>query len=165
VIAYPRVVGGAAAIRAKTELALSVEHDIDQLHHAVNEIRKTRDEFARVSKAVSGHQDNAALATDADALSKRLDPIEQTLMQVNMKGSEANLAFPGMLNELLASFALSIDDADTPPTEQHVAFYQSLHGQLGVQLDAWRDLRDGAIASFNAKLKSSGIPPVRPGVE
>ncbi len=165
VIADPRVAGGEAAIQAKTELALAVEHDIDQLHHAVNEIRKTRSEFERVGKALSSHPANAALAAEADALSKRLDPIEQSLMQVNMKGSEANLAFPGMLNELLASFALSIDDADTPPTAQHVAFYQSLHGQLGVQLAAWQDLRDGAIAGFNAELKSSGVPPVKPAVE
>ena len=39
-------------------------------------------------------------------------------MQVNMNGSEANLAFPGMLNEQLAAFAGTLEDADTPPTQQ-----------------------------------------------
>ena len=80
-----------------------------------------------------------------------------------MKGSEANLAFPGMLNEQFASFALSVDDADTPPTVQHLASYQSLHGQLEVQLAAWRQLQDGAIAAFNAQLQPSGVAPVALG--
>ena len=160
VIADPRVPNSDAAIRAKTELALATEHDIDQLHRAVNAIRKTRSEFVRVQKALSAHPADKALLADADALSKRLDPIEQTLMQVNMKGSEANLAFPGMLNEQFASFALSIDDADTPPTVQHLASYQSLHGQLEVQLGAWRQLQDAAIPAFNAQLKPSGVASV-----
>ena len=63
----------------------------------------------RVDKELANRPSDKTLIAEADALSKRLDPIEQALMQVNMKGSEANLAFPGMLNELFATFALSIE--------------------------------------------------------
>ncbi len=160
VVADPRVANSEAAIHAKTELALAVEHDIDQLHRAVNAIRKTRSELERTNKSLASHPANAALVAESDAVSKRLDPIEQQLMQVNMKGSEANLAFPGMLNELLASFALSMDDADTPPTTQHVAFYQSLHAQLEAQLALWRQLQGDGIAALNAHLKASGVAQI-----
>ena len=160
VIADPRVVGSEAAIRAKTDLALAVEHDIDRLHRAVNGIRKTRNAFVRIDKALANHPSDKTLIAEADALSKRLDPIEQALMQVNMKGSEANLAFPGMLNELFATFALSMDDADTPPTQQHLAFYQSLHEQLETQLGLWHKLQGEDVAAFNAHLKASGVAPV-----
>ena len=163
VIADPRVAGSEAAIRAKTELALTVEHDIDRLHRAVNQIRLTRTDLARAEKALHDRPTNAALAAEAGTLSKKLDPIEQRLMQVNMKGSEANLAFPGMLNEQLASFALSMDDADMPPTQQHLASYHSLHDQLELQLGTWRQLQDGAITAFNTHLKPSGIAPVAIG--
>jgi hypothetical protein len=165
VVADPRVPNSEAAIRAKTELSLNVEQDIDRLHRAVNGIRKARADIVRVQKALANRPSSKPLMDEADALSKRLDPIEQSLMQVNMKGSEANLAFPGMLNELFATFALSMDDADTPPTEQHVAFYESLHGQLDAQLDLWRKLRAGDIAAFNAKLKTSGVAPVDSGAD
>jgi len=157
VVADPRVPNSEAAIRAKTELALNVEHDIDRLHRAVNGIRKTRADIVRVQKA---RPSDKALMDEADALSKRLDPIEQQLMQVNMKGSEANLAFPGMLNELFATFALSQDDADTMPTSQHVAFYRSLHDRLETQLGLWKQLQGEGIAAFNAHLKASGVAPV-----
>ena len=61
-------------------------------------------------------------------------------MQVNMNGSEANLAFPGMLNEQIASFAAMLEDADTPPTQQQQALYRSLHEKLQAQLALWREL-------------------------
>jgi hypothetical protein len=57
-----------------------------------------------------------------------------------MNGSEANLAFPGMLNEQLASFAGSLEDADRPPTTQQRALFDSLHEKLQAQLALWRGL-------------------------
>lgn len=163
VIADPRVANSEAAIRAKTGLSLAVEHDIDQLHRAVNAIRKTRGEFQRVSAALRNRSADKTLIAEAYGLSKQLDPIEQQLMQVNMKGSEANLAFPGMLNEQFATFALSIDDADTQPTRQQLAFYQSLHDRLEVQLALWKKLRGEGIATFNTHLKGSRFAPVDAG--
>jgi hypothetical protein len=62
-------------------------------------------------------------------------------MQVDMKGSEANLAFPGMLNEQYATFASTLEDADTAPTNQHAQRFQSLHAQLGLQLAKWETLK------------------------
>jgi photosystem II stability/assembly factor-like uncharacterized protein len=125
VIADPRLRDADAAIQAKTELAIATEKDIDRLHRAVNAVRK--------AKADPDHTRQAQLAS-----------IEESLMQVNMKGSEANLAFPGMLNEQFAAFATSLEDADTAPTTQQKAMYQTLHGQLEAVLAKWDALRDAS---------------------
>ena len=127
-IADPRVKDSKAAIDAKAALALAVWRDIDRLHRAVNAIRAAR----------------AALPPGATSQAARMSAIEQALMQVNMKGSEANLAYPGMLNERLATFALNLDDADTPPTEQTLALYKSLHAQLEVKLADWDGIEAGS---------------------
>jgi photosystem II stability/assembly factor-like uncharacterized protein len=126
VIADPRISNSDAAIAAKTSLALATYRDIDTLHRAVNDIRARR--RALVSSPAS-HE-----------LDQKLAGVEQALMQVNMNGSEANLAFPGMLNEQLASFAGTLEDADTPPTSQQQALYDSLHAKLQAQLALWRGL-------------------------
>ena len=160
VIADPRVPGSDSAIQAKTELALAVEHDIDQLHRAVNQIRQTRTELTRAEKGLAAQPSGTPLVAEADGLLKQLDPIEERLMQVNMKGSEANLAFPGMLNEQLASFAMSVDDADALPTEPHLATYRSLHSQLLAQLDQWQQLQTGGISTFNGHLRATSLAPV-----
>ena len=126
VIADPRVAGSGPAIQAKTDLAVSTVADIDALHRAVNEIRAAR---AKLS------------GPNAAAMSSRMDAIEAALMQVNMKGSEANLAFPGMLNEQYASFAGGLEDADTFPTSQQRTLFASLHARLEAQLALWKSLQ------------------------
>ena len=126
-VADPRTAGDKGAIEAKTALSVATLHDIDALHRAVNDIRAVK---ARLGPA-----------PDRTALVHQLSGVEEALMQVNMKGSEANLAFPGMLNEQYATFAAVLDDADTPPTAQQVQRFQSLHDQLGVQLAAWTALK------------------------
>jgi photosystem II stability/assembly factor-like uncharacterized protein len=126
VIADPRVPNSEAAIAVKTALALATYRDIDTLHRTVNDIRARRLELKK--------------STASHALDVKLAGIEEALMQVNMNGSEANLAFPGMLNEQFAAFAETLKDADTLPTQQQQALYKSLHEKLQVQLALWRSL-------------------------
>jgi len=127
VLADPRVPGSAAGIAAKTALAVNVATDIDALHRAVNAVRQAK----------------AALPADAPApLREKLTGLEEALMQVNMKGSEADLAFPGMLNEQYAAFAATLEDADTAPTRQQQALYDFLHAKLTAQLDLWRSVKE-----------------------
>ena len=139
--ADPRSAGNPEEIRAKIELQLAAVRDIDRLHHAVNEIRAAREKLGKEKDALA-KGDPKGRAIDAQLAA--LDPIEQELVQVNMKGSEANLAFPGKLNELFATFAATQDDADAAPTRQHRQMYDTLHAQLETQLAKWRKLRDGA---------------------
>jgi hypothetical protein len=157
VIADPRVKNSEAAIAAKTALAVATAHDIDRLHRAVNDIRKTRAELDRVDKALASNTSAPPLAAKAAAIESAMTPIEENLMQVNMKGSEANLAFPGMLNERLATFALNLDDADTAPTTQGLATYQSLHDQLEAELAKWAALKSGQIAAFSTAASQAGV--------
>jgi photosystem II stability/assembly factor-like uncharacterized protein len=144
VVIDPRAAGSEAAIDAKTALAIKTTNDIDQLHQAVNAVRA-----ARASVQTAAHEACAEITQQATVLINQLDTIEQTLMQVNMKGSEANLAFPGKLNEQYATFQASLEDADTPPTVPHEEMYDALHKRLMAELAAWEQLRTGALAHFN----------------
>jgi photosystem II stability/assembly factor-like uncharacterized protein len=128
VVADPRAPASGPAIAAKTALAVSAWTDIDALHKAVNAIRDRR----KALKAGGGA---------GGAVDTRLATIEAALMQVNMNGSEADLAFPGMLNEQLAAFAASLEDADTLPTRQQQALYDQLHGRLRTQLALLAEVR------------------------
>ena len=132
-VADPRTHADASAIEAKTALAEATVKDIDALHRAVNEIRAAK---AKLDAGAPG-----PAPADRAAKLEQLSRVEEALMQVNMKGSEANLAFPGMLNEQYATFAAMLEDADAAPTSQELARFKSLHDQLGLQLAAWATLR------------------------
>ena len=146
VVADPRVANAEPAIAEKIRLAVEVLHDNDALHTAVNAIRTARSDLAAAVKA------RPALGGRVRPVDGQLQALEEALMQVNMKGSEANLAFPGKLNEQYAGFAAALEDSDTPPTRQQRAMFQSLHGDLGVQLGLWSKLQGGALADLQRQI-------------
>ena len=77
-------------------------------------------------------------------------------MQVNIKGSEANLNFPGMLNEQIYSFSGLLEDADTAPNEQEIETYADLHTRLDAQLKDWDALKSTRLPAFCARTGAAG---------
>ena len=93
----------------------------------------------------------------AEELGKKLSPIEEQLIQVNMKGSEANLAFPNMLNEEFDSFATSVESADAAPTQQQYDVFQVLNGRLEEQLKKLDGVLSTDLAAFGEVAKRYNV--------
>ena len=157
IAADPRDQGSLAGLQEKFALSMEVYHDQDALHRAVNEIRAVKGEAAAALQKANGKPHSAALTAEGNALLKQASQIEGVLMQVNIKGSEANLNFPGMLNEQIYSFSGLLDDADTAANEQEVETYASMHARLGAQLAAWGDLKKTRVSTFCAHARSAGV--------
>jgi len=87
-----------------------------------------------------------------------MKPVEEELIQVNMKGSEANLAFPNMLNEAFDSFRASLDYADNAPTAQQYEVFKLLRGRLDQQLAVWKQIMSSDLPAFNDAVKQNNIP-------
>jgi hypothetical protein len=75
-----------------------------------------------------------------------------------MKGSEANLAFPNMLNEQYDSFRSSVEAGDGAPTQQQYEVARMLRGQLDQQLAAWKQLISTDVPAFNELIRKSNVP-------
>jgi len=151
----PRSRGSEAGLKAKFDLAMEVYRDQDALHRAVNEIRDAKSDVAALHKRLDGKPGSAMLLAEGDSVVSDATPIEEKLMQVNIKGSEANLNFPGMLNEQIYAFAGLLDDADSAPNKQELDTYYGFHAQLAAQVDAWAKLKDGPLAAFRAHAKQA----------
>ncbi|MDE2631368.1 MAG: glycosyl hydrolase, partial [Alphaproteobacteria bacterium] len=146
----PRVHGPLKGLQRKFALSMQAYHDLDALHRAVNDIRSVKTELAALRKKPG---ETPALLAENDAVVSHAAAIEGMLMQVNMKGSEANLNFPGMLNEQIYSFAGLLEDSDTAPNAEEVTTYASLHARLAVQLAAWDRMKKGELATFRTHLR------------
>jgi hypothetical protein len=152
----PRVKGSLAGLQQKFALSMQVYHDQDALHRAVNDIRAFKGEVAAALKGSAGHPANDTLVAEGNSLMQRASEIEAVLMQVNIKGSEANLNYPGMLNEQIYSFAELLNDADTAPNTPEADTYAGLHAKLQTQLAHWADLKKSGISSFCARARDAG---------
>jgi hypothetical protein len=155
--ADPRVKGPLTGMQEKFALSMEVYHDQDALHRAVNDIRAFKADVGNALKESGGKSASAALSAEGNKLLQRASQIEGALIQVNIKGSEANLNYPGMLNEQIYSFADLLGDADTAPNKPEVDTYAGFHSRLESQLAAWGDLKKTGIAPFCGRLREAGL--------
>jgi photosystem II stability/assembly factor-like uncharacterized protein len=154
--ADPRVKGSLAGLQQKFALAMEVHHDLDALHRAVNDIRVLKSQVAAALKEAHGRPNSVAVTAEGNALLKQAAQIEGQLMQVHIKGAEANLNFPGMLNEQIYSFSALLNDADTAPNAPEIETYAGLHGRLAQQLAAWDALKKTRASTFSAHARGAG---------
>jgi hypothetical protein len=136
---------------------MEVYRDQDALHRAVNEIRAVRTGVTALSARATGKPRGTALGAAGAALSAAASKIESVLMQVDIKGSEANLNYPGMLNEQIYSFSQLLDDADTAPNQQESETYAGLHARLTAQLADWSALKSTKVTAFCKQLREAGV--------
>jgi photosystem II stability/assembly factor-like uncharacterized protein len=150
----PRVKGPEDGMRQKFALSTEAWHDLDRLHRAVNEMRAVKAEVAALRKKQDGKAGSLAALAQGDALLAKIKPIEETLVQVNLTGSEGNLNFPDMLNEQIYAFASGLEDADTAPTKQEAEIYAGFHTSLDAQLALWESLKRDQVAAFHTQAKT-----------
>jgi photosystem II stability/assembly factor-like uncharacterized protein len=154
----PRTKGAEAALQKQFTLAVQVNDRISQLHQAVNEIRDLRSQVKDLHTRFGDDQRLKPAFDAADGLEHKMSAVEQQLIQVNMKGSEANLAFPSMLNERFDAFSHVIDGGDTAPTKSQLNIFQILNGQLDEQLKKWQQIKSEDVARVSGMIKQANLP-------
>ncbi len=154
----PRTKGAEPALQKQFALAAQVNDRMSHLHQAVNEIRGLKMQIKSLHEQLGDNQQAKDALDAADALEHKISAVEEQLMQVNMKGSEANLAFPGMLNERFDSFSHSIDSGDSAPTKGQMDVFQFLSTQLDDQLKKWSQLKSDDVPRVNDMVKQLNLP-------
>ena len=147
-----------ADLEKQFALLMQVRDSNTELHRAVNEVRDLRAQIKQLHTRFDSDPKMKSLLAQADALDNKMKPVEEELIQVNMKGSEANLAFPNMLNEAFDSFRASLDYADNAPTAQQYEVFKLLRGRLDRQLAAWKQIMSSDVPAFNDAVKQYNIP-------
>jgi len=145
-------------LQKQFSLAAQVNDRMSQLHQAVNEIRDLRSQIQNLHKRFGDDQRLKPALAAADDLDHKMSEVEQKLIQVNMKGSEANLAFPNMLNERFDTFSHLIEGGDSEPTKSQVDVFQTLSRQLQEQLKKWAQLKNEDLPKVSELIKQANLP-------
>jgi hypothetical protein len=145
-------------LKKQFDLAVQVRDANTDLHRAVNQIRHLRSELKALHTRFDNDSGLKPLVEQADALDKKMAPVEEELIQVNMKGSEANLAFPNKLNEQFDTFSAIVQAGDGAPSQQQYEVFKMLRGRLDRQLEAWKQIMAADVPAFNQAVKNSNVP-------
>jgi len=159
----PRTKDAEAALPKQFELSAKVANRIGELHQAINEIRDVKTQIQSLHKRFGTEERMKPALAAADDLAKKMSAVEEQLIQVNMKGSEGNLAFPNMLNEAIYSFGLTIQAADYGPTQPQYEVFKMLSDRLDEQLKKWAQLKAEEVPKIAALIKQMELPAISIG--
>jgi hypothetical protein len=154
----PRIQVSPADLQKEFDLAWKVYERTNALHQAVDEIRDAHSELAHLNSRFGTDVRLGPVLLASRNLDSKMSEIEEGLIQVNMKGSEANLAFPNELNEKFDTFIRSVETADGEPTKQQYAEYDELNSQLQKLLAEWRQLQLTDVQAFNSMIEKYRVP-------
>jgi photosystem II stability/assembly factor-like uncharacterized protein len=159
----PRIKDAEAALPKQFELSSEVASRIGELHQAANEIRDVKTQIQSLHKRFGEEERLKPALTAADELAKKMSAVEEQLIQVNMKGSEGNLAFPNMLNEAFYTFGRTIDYADYGPTRPQYDVFKMLSDRLDEQLKKWGQIKADEVPRIAALIKQMELPAISVG--
>jgi photosystem II stability/assembly factor-like uncharacterized protein len=156
----PRVNVSMADLQKQFDLELRIRGQLSELHQTVNDIRNTRLQFHGVQTRLSGDPRFKTILSSGEALDKKMSPIEDRLLQVKVKSSEANLNYPVLIDEQLHGLFFSVDAADAAPTAQQYAAVEDLSKQATPLIAAWKQIMSTDVVALNEMMQKENVPAI-----
>jgi len=149
-----------ADLQKQFDLQLKIRDEIGDLHAAVNDIRGIRTQFHGLQGRLSEDARYKAILATCETLDKKMTPIEEQLLQVKIKSSEASLNFPVLIDEQLHSLVFSVGASDAPPTQQQYAAFESLSQQAAPLIAQWKQIMATDVVALNDAMQKQSVPVI-----
>jgi hypothetical protein len=89
-----------------------------------------------------------------------MTPIEEQLLQVKIKSSEASLNYPVLIDDQLHNLAGSVDNADAAPTQQQEAAFESLSQKATPLIAEWKQIESTDVVALNDMMQKQSVPAI-----
>ncbi|PYX65230.1 MAG: hypothetical protein DMG74_09735, partial [Acidobacteria bacterium] len=100
------------------------------------------------------------IVSASETLEKKMTPVEEKLLQVSAKSSEATLNFPVMIDERLHSLLDSLDGYDAPPTQAQVQAFGELTQESAPLIAQWKQIMSSDLVALNDMIKKESVPVI-----
>jgi photosystem II stability/assembly factor-like uncharacterized protein len=156
----PRVQATAADLAKQFELATEIARRTGQANDAVNQMRDLRTQLAELKERYEKDARARELLAAAEALEKKVTPVEEEIVQTKSKASEDPLNYPVRVNNKLLLLQQTVESADAAPTQQSYAVFDELSRQLDAALAQWRQILNTDVPALNALIQKSNLPVI-----
>ena len=156
----PRLTTSQADLEKQFDLAMKIADAYKRDHDAVNQIRDVRNQLKELKKRLADDSKAKNVVAAADALDKKMTPVEEALIQTKSKSGEDALNFPVRLDDKLGALAGAVESADDAPTAPSYEVFRGLSATLDEQLAAWDNIRSQDLAALNEMVRKENIPVV-----
>jgi len=161
----PRVTASQDDLEKQQEHALRIRDRVTAGHQAVNQIRSVRSQLDALKKRLSADPSAKPVLDAADALTKKMNAVEEKIIQPKSKSGEDPLNFPIQVADQFVALQETVESADTAPTAASTAVYEELNTRLEAQLAAWHEIQSKDLVALNAAVQKANIPAIAPAAE
>jgi hypothetical protein len=156
----PRVKTSAADLQKQSDLLMQIRARANDLHDAINYMKDLHTQLQALRKRHEKNDKAKDLLAQADAVEKKLTPIEQELYQTKAQSGQDLLNWPIMLNNKLLALAGVVESADTAPTKQSYEVFEYLAGKIDPVMAKWKEVKEKDVPALNQKAREIELPAV-----
>lgn len=155
----PRLKVTTAELQQQHDLGNKIWDDINRANTEANRMIDLRGQIDDLEYRISqGNNSQAKQLTDqAKALDKKIDDVENIVIQPRSHAGEDPLNYPIKLANKLLDLLGTVESADAAPTAQSAEVFQMLDGELKNALQQWQQVQTGDVAAFNTALQKANI--------
>jgi photosystem II stability/assembly factor-like uncharacterized protein len=157
----PRVTTPLADLQRQFALMRDLRKLIGDVHGGVHQIRDVRAQLRALHRRVAGNGDGKELAAAAEAMERKMAPVEAELIEVLAKSSQDMCNYPTRLSSKIGWLDNVVDSADTAPTRQSVELYKEFRARADRELAKWQQILAQDVAALNRRVEQEKVPAVR----
>jgi hypothetical protein len=161
----PRVNVSQADLEKQYELATRIRDRVTAGNESVNQMRSVREQLDGLKKRLGGDSGARVVLEAGDGLKKKIDAVEQKIIQPKSKSGEDPLNYPIQVANQLMDLEDTVESADTAPTAQSYVVFDELNARLETQLAAWREIQSKDLMAFNELMKKNNVEAIAPAAE
>ncbi|PYT92622.1 MAG: glycosyl hydrolase [Acidobacteria bacterium] len=161
----PRVNVSQADLEKQYELSTRIRDRVSAGHETVNQMRSVREQLEGLKKRLGADSGAKAVLDSSEALKKKIDAVEEKVIQPKSKSGEDPLNYPIQVADQLMALQGTVESADVAPTAQSYVVFDELNARLETQLAAWRDVQSKDLAALNELMKKSNVEAIAPAAE
>ncbi len=156
----PRIKVEQADLQKQFDLLLQIRDQVSKVDEAINQMNSVKKQIDDLDKRLPKDDHGKAVRDAAKALTQKIDPIEDALIQSKAKSSQDVLNYPIKLNNELVALAGSISTADAAPTQQSYDVFNMLKQRSDEQVAKWDELVKADLANFNQLVRQQEVPAI-----
>ena len=145
-----------ADLQERYDFATQIRDRVTEANEAVMRMRSIKGQIdGRMDE-----NDNAELQSLGTTVQDRLSGVESEIYQVRNRSGQDPLNFPIKLNNKIAALLNLVEGGETRPTDQSYTVYETLSGELQVELDQMILVIRQDVGRLNELLRELGLDPI-----
>ena len=138
----------------------NIEEKINEMHEAIKVTMQISEKINSINGEMEGKEDMEDLQKEGEQLSKKVKEWQGKVIELRQKGFQDALNWPAGLNSEFFLIRNNLDTYDPHVPAGYKTRYSDLEGQWLLHQQAFEELMDEEVKSFNELYKSKGLDPL-----